>query len=47
MRPIEDMEEELRARRQYTKAHSSEAYDSSDDEEGGGRGGQRVQCAHQ
>ena len=47
MRPVNDIEEELRARRQYSKATGNEAYESSDDEEGGGRGGQRVQCAHQ
>ncbi len=46
MRPVEDIEEELRARRQYAKSSGgSEAYDSSDDEDG--RGGQRVQCAQQ
>lgn len=46
MRPVEDIEEELRARRQYAKATGgNEAYDSSDDEDG--RGGQRVQCAQQ
>lgn len=46
MRPVEDIEEELRARRQYAKTSGAgEAYDSSDDEEG--RGGQRVQCAQQ
>jgi hypothetical protein len=45
MRPVEDIEEELRARRQYAKASGGEAYESSDDEEG--RGGQRVQCAQQ
>ena len=46
MRPVRDFEEEMRARRQFTKAHGSSAYESSDDEEGG-RGGQRVQCAQQ
>ena len=46
MRGVEDIEEELRARRQYAKASGAgEAYESSDDEEG--RGGQRVQCAQQ
>ena len=46
MGPVEDIEEELRARRQYAKTSGAgEAYDSSDDEEG--RGGQRVQCAQQ
>ncbi|CAL8469236.1 g8777 [Coccomyxa elongata] len=46
MRPVEDIEEELRARRQYAKTSGTgEAYDSSDDEDG--RGGQRVQCAQQ
>ena len=47
MRSVTNIEEELRARRQYNKSHGGEAYDSSDDEEGGGRGGQRVQCAQQ
>jgi DnaJ family protein A protein 2 len=46
MRPIKDMEEELRARRQYAKAHSAEAYESSDEEDGMPRG-QKVQCAQQ
>jgi hypothetical protein len=41
---IPDIEEEMRVRRQYAK--SGAAYESSDDEEGGGRG-QRVQCAQQ
>ena len=44
---MKDFKEEMQARRQFTKAHGSAAYDSSDDEEGGGRGGQRVQCAQQ
>ena len=48
MRPINDMEDELKQRRQYTRNTSNEAYDSDSDEEGGGRGGgQRVQCAQQ
>ena len=47
MRPIEDMESELKQRKQYTRNTSNEAYDSDSDEEGGGRGGQRVQCAQQ
>ena len=46
MRPIKDMEEELRARRQYAKAHSAEADESSDEEDGMPRG-QKVQCAQQ
>ena len=46
MRPVRDFEEEMRARRQFTKAHGSSAYESSDEEDGG-RGGQRVQCAQQ
>ena len=45
-RPIKDMEEELRARRQYARAQSSEAYESSDEEDGMPRG-QKVQCAQQ
>ena len=45
-RSVEDIEEELRARRQYAKDHGAQAYESSDDEEGG-RGNQRVQCAQQ
>jgi len=45
-RSVQDIEEELRARRQYAKDHGAQAYDSSDDEEGG-KGGQRVQCAQQ
>ena len=47
MRPITDMEDELKQRRQYTRNTSNEAYDSDSEEEGGGRGGQRVQCAQQ
>ena len=48
MRPINDMEDELKQRRQYTRNTSNEAYDSDSEEEGGGRGGgQRVQCAQQ
>lgn len=47
MRPINDMEDELKQRRQYTRNTSNEAYESDSDEEGGGRGGQRVQCAQQ
>ena len=47
MRAIDDMEDELKQRKQYTRNMSSEAYDSDSDEEGGGRGGQRVQCAQQ
>lgn len=47
MRPIDDMESELKQRRQYTRNTSNEAYDSDSEEEGGGRGGQRVQCAQQ
>lgn len=47
MRPITDMEDELKQRKQYTRNTSSEAYDSDSEEEGGGRGGQRVQCAQQ
>ena len=47
MRPIHDMEDELKQRRQYTRNTSNEAYDSDSEEEGGGRGGQRVQCAQQ
>lgn len=47
MRPIDDMESELKQRKQYTRNTSNEAYDSDSDEEGGGRGGQRVQCAQQ
>jgi hypothetical protein len=46
MREVGDIEEELRARRQYAKNEGGEAYESSDDEDGG-RGGQRVQCAQQ
>ncbi|KAK9803693.1 hypothetical protein WJX73_001266 [Symbiochloris irregularis] len=46
MREVSNIEEELRARRQYSKSHG-EAYDSSDDEEGGGGRGQRLQCAQQ
>ena len=42
---MDDIEEELRARRQYAKDHGAQAYESSDDEEGGR--GQRVQCAQQ
>jgi DnaJ family protein A protein 2 len=45
-RSVQDIEEELRSRRQYAKDRGAEAYDSSDDEDGG-RGGQRVQCAQQ
>lgn len=45
-RSVEDIEEELRARRQYAKDHGAQAYESSDDEDGG-RGNQRVQCAQQ
>ncbi|KAK9837066.1 hypothetical protein WJX81_000009 [Elliptochloris bilobata] len=45
-RSIKDMEEELRLRRQYAKAQSSEAYESSDEEDGMPRG-QKVQCAQQ
>ena len=38
MKEVGDIEEELRARRQYAKASGgSEAYESSDDEEGGPR----------
>jgi hypothetical protein len=44
LRPIADIEEELRTRRQQAKGGA--AYESSDDEEGGVRG-QRVQCAQQ
>lgn len=44
MRDVEDMEEELRARKQYAKSQSAEAYDSSDEEEGRG---QQVRCAQQ
>ena len=44
---MRDFEEEMRARRQFTKTHGGTAYESSDEEEGGGRGGQRVQCAQQ
>ena len=47
MRPINDMEDELKQRRAYTRNTSNEAYDSDSEEEGGGRGGQRVQCAQQ
>lgn len=47
MRPINDMEDELKQRRQYARNTSNEAYDSDSEEEGGGRGGQRVQCAQQ
>ena len=46
MRDVADIEEEMRARRAMAKASGGEAYDSSDDE-GDGRGGQRVQCAQQ
>ena len=45
LRPVDDMEEELRARKQYAKSQSAEAYDSSDEEEGGR--GQQVRCAQQ
>ena len=44
--PIKDIEEEMQARRQYAKANSSEAYESSDEEDGMPRG-QKVQCAQQ
>lgn len=44
LRPVLDIEEELRTRRQQAKGGA--AYESSDDEEGGVRG-QRVQCAQQ
>lgn len=44
MRDVEDMEEELRARKQYAKSQSAEAYGSSDEEEGRG---QQVRCAQQ
>lgn len=47
MRPIHNMEDELKQRKQYTRNTSNEAYDSDSEEEGGGRGGQRVQCAQQ
>lgn len=47
MRGVEDIEEELRSRRQYYKASGSgEAYES-DEEDEEARGGQRVQCAPQ
>ena len=46
LRPIVDMEEELRARRQFQRAGGNEAYESDSDEEGAG-GGRRVQCAQQ
>ncbi len=46
MRSIKDIEEEMQARRQYAKANSSEAYESSDEEDGMPRG-QKVQCAQQ
>ena len=45
VKPVDDIEEELQKRRQYAKHRKSQAYDSSDDEEQGGR--QRVQCAQQ
>ncbi|GFH11188.1 uncharacterized protein HaLaN_06649 [Haematococcus lacustris] len=43
---VEDIEAELKSRVHLGKGHAGEAYDS-DDEEDGGRGGQRVQCAQQ
>ncbi|CAK0784305.1 hypothetical protein CVIRNUC_007509 [Coccomyxa viridis] len=45
LRDVDDWEEEVRARRQYAKTHSTEAYDSSDEEEGSR--GQQVRCAQQ
>ena len=42
---MDDIEEELRARRKYARDHSSNAYESSDEEDG--MRGQRVQCAQQ
>ncbi len=44
MRDVDDMEEELRARKQYAKSQGAEAYESSDEEEGRG---QQVRCAQQ
>lgn len=45
LRDVDDMEEELRARKQYAKSQSAEAYESSDEEEGSR--GQQVRCAQQ
>lgn len=45
MRPIKDIEEEIRRRKQYER--SSGAYNSDSDDEMGGRGARGVSCAQQ
>lgn len=44
--PVEDIQEEIKARREYERRTGASAHDSDSDEEGG-RGGQRVACAQQ
>jgi len=46
MNHVEDFEEEMRTRHRSFRQHSSNAYDSDEDEDMP-RGGQRVQCAQQ
>lgn len=48
MKPVEDMNEEFKSRAKIGRSHisNSNAYDSDDEDEMGGRG-QRVQCAQQ
>jgi DnaJ family protein A protein 2 len=49
MRPVLDIEEELKHRARLGRSTSGAAYESDSDDEDGmrGPGGQRVQCAHQ
>jgi DnaJ family protein A protein 2 len=49
MRPVADIEEELKHRARLGRSTSGAAYESDSDDEDGmrGPGGQRVQCAHQ